>query len=419
MRILMLSQFYPPIVGGEERHVRNLSQDLVRRGHEVTVATLWYPGCETEEFDCGVKIHRLRGTMQRSSELFRESDRRHAPPFPDPELLYALRKIVMREKPDVVHAHNWFVHSYLPLKRWWGAPLAVTLHDFSLVCAKKNAMHKGNVCDGAATAKCLVCAREQYGALKGSVTTIANWVSGAIEKKRVDAFIAVSRAVAAVNRLPGLGVPFEVIPNFVPDSAGTLTSDPSERVQSLPESGYILFVGDLNRIKGVPVLLEAYARLENAPPLVLIGRHCRDMPTSVPPGVIVHNCWPHSDIMHAWSRCLFGVVPSIWADPCPTVVMEAMASGKAVIGTALGGSPDLVDDGETGLLTAPGDVQSLASAIRTLIGDPELRQSMASAGLMKVETLKAKAVIPRIERLYERVLSPRRQAVCEEAQNAA
>ena len=57
MRILMLAQFYPPIVGGEERHVRNLSMDLVRRGHDVTVATLWYPGCEAEDLDCGVKVH--------------------------------------------------------------------------------------------------------------------------------------------------------------------------------------------------------------------------------------------------------------------------------------------------------------------------------------------------------------------------
>ena len=357
--------------------------------------------------------------MQRAAPLFRESERRHAPPFPDPELLYALRKIVLRDKPDVVHAHNWFVHSYLPLKRWSRAPLAVTLHDFSLVCAKKNAMHKGKVCSGAAPGKCLTCSGEHYGALKGGVTAIANWASGALEKRRVDAFIAVSRAVAAGNRLSGLGVPFEVIPNFVPDEAGTLSTAPGEKVRGLPESGYILFAGDLNRIKGVPILLEAYAALENAPPLVMIGRHCHDTPTSLPPGVAVHNSWPHSEIMHAWSRCLFGVVPSIWADPCPTVVMEAMASGKAVIATTIGGSPDLVGDGETGLLTAPGNVQSLASAMRTLIGDPGLRERMALAGLRKVETLKAKSVVPRIERLYERLLSPRRQLACEEAQNAA
>jgi len=111
--------------------------------------------------------------------------------------------------------------------------------------------------------------------------------------------------------------------------------------------------------------------------------------------------------MHAWSRSLFGILPSICADACPTVIMEAMASGKAVVSTAIGGIPDLVDHGETGVLAAPGDAGSLAAAMRTLIDDANLRQRMASQGLRKVETLKAKAVIPRIEKFYERILSPR------------
>jgi glycosyltransferase involved in cell wall biosynthesis len=99
--------------------------------------------------------------------------------------------------------------------------------------------------------------------------------------------------------------------------------------------------------------------------------------------------------------------------------MEAMASRKAVIATTIGGSPDLVDDGVTGFLTAPGDVQSLAFAMRRLIDDPQLRENMGSAGLRKVDALQAKAVVPRIERLYERLLSPQRQAARQEVENAA
>jgi Glycosyltransferase Family 4 len=49
MRILMLTQFYPPIIGGEERHVRNLSATLAELGHKVTVATLWVPGAPLQE----------------------------------------------------------------------------------------------------------------------------------------------------------------------------------------------------------------------------------------------------------------------------------------------------------------------------------------------------------------------------------
>src|SRR5713226_1434111 len=107
MRILMLTQFfYPPTVGGEERHVADLCIELAARGHEVSVATLWQKGFPEFEIDRSVRIHRIRGTMQRMGMLFSESDRRHAPPFPDPEVMYALRRIILQEHPDIVHAHN-------------------------------------------------------------------------------------------------------------------------------------------------------------------------------------------------------------------------------------------------------------------------------------------------------------------------
>src|SRR4051812_7974006 len=116
MRILLLAQFYPPVVGGEERHVRNLAAALAQRGHEVTVATLWYPGAVGEEQDGAVRVVRLRGTLQRAGVLFSESERRHAPPFPDPELVAGLAALARVARPDIVHAHNWMVHAYLPLK---------------------------------------------------------------------------------------------------------------------------------------------------------------------------------------------------------------------------------------------------------------------------------------------------------------
>src|SRR5215469_9289924 len=99
MRILMLTQFYPPMIGGEERHVRNLSIELVRRGHNVAVATLWQDGLPEFECDHDIRIYRFRAAIQRVSCLFRDKEHRHAPPFPDPGALGALRRIIARERP--------------------------------------------------------------------------------------------------------------------------------------------------------------------------------------------------------------------------------------------------------------------------------------------------------------------------------
>src|SRR5689334_19232946 len=133
MRILMLIDSYPPTIGGAQIHVRHLAGELACRGHEVAVATLWQPGLAEFELDGGVRVYRLRGSAQRAARLlFRDGGRSYAPPFPDPELTLALRRVARRERPDVVHGHNWLLYSFLPLKAWSGARVVATLHEYSL-----------------------------------------------------------------------------------------------------------------------------------------------------------------------------------------------------------------------------------------------------------------------------------------------
>jgi glycosyltransferase involved in cell wall biosynthesis len=405
VRILMLAQFYPPVVGGEERHVRNLSMALARRGHDVTVATLQQDGLAKFEIDGNVKIRRLQGSVQRLTSVFTEPERTFAPPFPDPELVLGLARTIAEEKPQVVHAHNWLLHSFLPLKRSSGPRFVVTLHDFSLICARKVAMHRGQLCDGPGAMKCLSCASAQYGRIKGGVTVVSSRISSAFERRLVDQFLAVSAAVAAGNGLARGSAPYEVIPNFVPDDVAKLSHERLPELDLLPEPGYLLYVGDLTAFKGVKTLIDAYASLQSAPPLVLIGRRGADTPTDLPPNVRILNNWPHAAVMHAWNRSLFGIAPSILPEACATVVMEAMSLGKPMIATRVGGMVDLVDHETTGLLVPPSDVSALAAAMRRVLQDANLRTQMSAAALIKVEQFKAKTVVPRIEDVYSKILA--------------
>lgn len=416
MRVLMLTQFYPPVIGGEERHVRNLAAALVRLGHDVIVATQWSPGLQEQEVDNGAQIYRLRGTMGRAAWLFSESDRPHAAPFPDPELVLGIARIVKLQAPDIVHAHNWMVHSYTPLKRLFDVPLVVTLHDYSLVCPVKTYLRDGALCSGPATAKCIGCAVQLYGIAKGAVTTLGCRIMGALERQAVDKFLPVSRAVARFNGLKKAGVDFEVVPNFIPDDVESLSSDQNPCLDDLPAE-FVLFVGDLRDYKGVRVLIDAYSRLKNAAPLVLIGRPTPGLLTiKLPPGVHVFHNWPHSAVMHAWSRCLFGVAPSIGPEPCATVVMEAMALGKPMIVTDMGGMPDLVADGRTGFIVPPDDPIALADAMNTLLVDVDCRRRMSEACHDWVAKLRAHIIVDRIVQVYETLLRNRRSpARCDAA----
>lgn len=407
MRILLLSQFYPPIIGGEERHVRNLGAALAARGHQVVVGTARRSGSPNEEMDGAVRVVRLPGTMHRLSALHTDHERPHAPPFPDPELTLALWRLAADVRPDVVHAHNWIYASFLPVKALTGIPFVVTLHDYGLVCPKKNLMHFGTrLCDGPAFAKCLSCASRHYGATKATVSTLGNRITGLAARRLVDRFIPVSRAVARYNGLAG-DAPrdrerCEIIPNFVPDDVGAPgPEDP--RLAELPDDGFILFVGDMMRLKGIDVLLDAYAGLKNAPPLVLIGRRTSDTPATMPPNVLVMGTWPHPAIMHAWRRSLFGVLPSTGPEACATVIMEAMVCGKAVVASDIGGMPDIVHDGETGLLFPPGDRDGLRRAMQRLLDDPALLARLSAAARAGVRRLQAGSVVTRIEQVYRDV----------------
>ncbi|TAK33776.1 MAG: glycosyltransferase family 1 protein [Chloroflexota bacterium] len=404
MRILMLTDLYPPIIGGMELHVQSLSTELALRGHQVSVATLWHKASIELEYDQGVKTYRVHGSLQRMAHLFSDASRRFAPPFPDPEVTLALRRIMAKERPDVVHAHNWLSRSLIPLKPWSHTPLVLTLHDYSLSCSKKNLTYHEAICGGPELRKCLGCCIDHYGLLRALPIVLANHAMRVPERSAVDVFLPVSRAVASGNQLQSRRLPFKVVPNFLREDAAPLHGDDESYRAQLPAEEFILFVGALGRHKGIDVLLEAYAGLIKPPPLVLIGTPWVDSPTRFPPGVTVLNSWPHGPVMDAWSRCLMGVVPSTWPEPCPTVVMEAMHAARPVIGSRIGGIPDLVADGETGLLVSPCDPIALRQSIERLLVDPGLRKRMGQAGQRRIAQFMASAIVPRIERVYEELL---------------
>ena len=416
MRVLLVAQWFPPIIGGEEAHVHRLGRALVERGHDVSVATLMQTGLEPSEVVDGIRVHRLRGSLQRFDRLFRDPSRKSAAPFPDPELTAGLRRVVSEERPDVVHAHNWLVHSYLPIKRASAAPLVLTLHDFSLVCARKDFRQLGRRnCSGPALAKCLRCAAQLYGPAAaiptvGGVFTMAAW-----ERAAVDQFIAVSPSVAEGNALAAGGLPFSVIPNFIaqPDIASDPSTDPVAALPGLPTEPFLLFVGAIRRIKGVHVLLRAYAGMQGPPPLVLMGYRGPEseaLPRDLPRGVTFLEDVPHESVMASWRRSHLGIVPSISRDSSPTVVLEAMASGTPLIASRIGGIPDLVQDGVSGILVPPGDPDALRVAMERVLSDETLAARLSAGGRARAAEFTAAKVVPRIEAVYAAAIERARSA---------
>ncbi len=419
LKILLISDHYPPFIGGAHRQTQLLGQELHQRGHEVNVVTVWSGGLPEEEDDNGVRVFRLRQIRTALRGLIRDRSQRHQPPFPDPVTIIGLRRLIKRLHPDVIHAYGWISYSVAAALLGTNVPLLVSARDYGYSCATRTLVYQGRAtCTGPELAKCLSCAANLYGAPKGWVAAVSLFLGRALLKHKVCGIHSISTYVQEImrrdfldelrDRPDGADPMLEaLIPSFREDDAQhSYTADTrlQKYTEQLPAENYILYVGALRRVKGVQQLLEAYQGLNSPPPLVLVGTLEFDSPREFPPGVKVLQNFPHDTVMAAWERCLFGVIPSLWPEPLGSVVYEGMSQGKAVIGTTPGGHADMIASGETGLLVPAGDVQALTQAMQTLIEHPELRERFGQAAKDRARLFTASVVLPQFERFYQLVI---------------
>ena len=405
LRILMLSSFYPPDIGGAQRQTQLLSQELARRGHEVAVATVWQAGLSEQEDDGGVTVHRLKGLTTRVPWFSVEARRRRHPPFPDPAIAYSLHRLIGRFKPDLVHSYGWITYSGAAALLGKDIPLIVSARTYGYTCPTTNMLWHDHVCSGPAPLKCLECAARRYGGYSKSAVAVAGVFFGKeLLRYKLAGVHTISNFVRDTTRRDLIGqraIADVLIPSF--RESEEEEQDVSNFVGQLPSEPFILFVGALTPHKGLGVLLEAYERLSAPPPLVLIGTVRGDTYRDFPPNVKVFYNIPHPSVMAAWEQCLFAVSPSLWPEPFGSVVHEAMSKGKAVIGTKPGGHTDMIVDGETGLLVPSGDVDALAQAMPRLIDNPAERERLGSAARERAQLFTADVMVPRFEAFYNQV----------------
>jgi glycosyltransferase involved in cell wall biosynthesis len=404
VRILHLTDLFSPSQGGMESHILSLVQERVRRGHDISVVTLSPAANHSDgrnDDSTEYRVHRISGGFTRVSGAYSDAQKPYHPPVPDPIVARRIREIVDAEVPDVVHAHNWMVFSYLAVKSKSSPPVLMMLHDYGAACPKKTAMFTpADVpCSGPSPWKCQSCAASQYGRAKASAIVAGLRLSNATLLRRVDAYAANSEAVANFVRPFTHLTPINVVSSFATNDA---FAEHPVRPDWLPRGDYIFYAGALGEHKGIGDLLSAYERLASpAPPLVIAGLPKPDMPTHWPRGTEVHHDVPHAEVLAAWRYCLFGVVPSRWPEPFGMVAIEAAAAGKAVVATKVGGLGEVVLDEITGLTVAPRNPNALAEAMTRLLEDPVLCATLGSAAKTHAGQFRLSAVADRLDELCE------------------
>jgi len=321
-----------------------------------------------------------------------------------------IRAMLKRHRPDIVHVHNvfpWISPAILPECGRAGVPVVMTVHNYRLVCPNGLHMPKGRyeICEKCCGGKeywCVLQNCEQSYA-KSLGYALRNYVARRLGLFRKNVTLFACLTDFQRQRLMAEGYPADrlrVLPNMCPVRM--------EVQEDSPGGGdYVAYVGRISPEKGIEVLLSAAKRLQDVP-FRLAGSYDA-MPEVVDKGSSNVSFLGNLDTkrlaeFYRQSRLL--VLSSRWFEGFPMAIVEAMAHGKAVVAPRIGGIPEIVDDGETGLLFAPGDTEDLAAKVRYLWGNPDLCRQMGQAGREKaLREYSAESYYERLIALYEEAVA--------------
>ncbi len=348
IHVAMILQSYYPRIGGAERQVALLAPLLHERNVDITVITRHYPGLLTFEHINGVPVHRV--------------------PCPGPKavaaLIFSLRALLLlnRIKPDIIHAHELLspTTTAIMAKTIFGQPLVVKtlrggkLGDIAKIKKRSNAQLW--------------------------INTICN---------KVDAFAVISKEID--GELSDIGVDAKKR-HKIPNGVDTTLFCPARLQEELRHSLQIasgpvlVFSGRLDPEKRIDMLLSAWKDIRTTLPgatLLLVGdgSDSEKLKKLATPGVIFTG--RVDDVLPYLQAADIFILPSE-TEGLSNSLLEAMSTGLAVISTNVGGSSDVVVDGETGKIIPINDIHALKQAILSLCADPVERKRLGQHAREKI-----------------------------------
>jgi glycosyltransferase involved in cell wall biosynthesis len=298
----------------------------------------------------------------------------------------AFSKTLSSFRPDIVHVHNFFPllsPSIYDAAAESNIPVVQTLQNFRTICAGATMFRDGQACE-----LCLdgrpyraVVYRCYRGSILGSLA-VANMI--AYHRRKGTWSTAVTRYIAltsfARDKFIEAGFPPERIvikPNFI--------ADPGPPAEHGREGA--LFVGRLSAEKGADVLLRAWPDVDYPLRILGDGPELATLRRRASSRILFEGHVGRDRVQAAMQTARFLVLPSLWYEGLPMTVIEAFANGLPVVASRLGALPELIEDGVTGCLFAPGDVSALAAATNELLRDPKRLRAMSIAARERYESL--------------------------------
>lgn len=410
MRILVISNYYPPIeLGGWEQLTSNVVNRLITRGHQIAVLTSNYRIEEIQGREAGIYRHLHLESYDPASY------------HPKSTLLYR------RQEAENDKILTGIVHEFDPevifINGMWNLPFSVA--------KRAEELRPGRVVYYLASywptepdahtaywiSKADSAVKQMPKKVIGSILR-KSWIKGSPRNRLDFRMVLCVSAFVQDYLVRDAGVPKErtrVVHNGIELDWFTV-----KRAENLSGDLRLLYAGRLSPDKGVHTILEALARLHQADPdvpvrLSLYGKGTPEYETDlrkqvrdsgIEQWVEFKGLVPREQMPSVFAQHEVLLFPSIWPEPLARILQEAMACELVVIGTATGGTNEILLDGENGLIFDAGNSTMLAEKIKLIVSDLSLREKLAKAARKTVEErFSLDRMIAEIEESFEQILS--------------
>lgn len=408
MKILMCNKFHY-ILGGTERYLFDTSKGLKDLGHTV----MHFSMLHSRNFNSPYSAYFVRGNdftepFNKRTSMSIDKAINFVYSF---EARKMMNRLIVQHHPDVAHVHNIYHHissSILHSLRKNRIPVAMTVHDYKLICPNYSLFTGNKVCQRCKGHKYYHailnrCIKHSFGPSVLAFLEMAFCKALKMYEKNVDVFIAPSRFVR--EKLIEFGLPESKILHL-PHAIDLRRYKPC-----VGKGEYILYLGSLYYKKGVNLLLEVARKLRAVTfkiagegPLrgelqALIARYNLS-------NVELLGYVPAEKTMDLVSHASLVVFPSLWYEVAGLSIYEACASGKCVVASRIGGIPEIIQDGINGVLCEPGSAEDLCCKVTALLEDPEKAQEIGkNASIMMQKFHDPASHYAALLQIYERLIS--------------
>lgn len=382
MKVLLINNFYYNR-GGDCTYLFSLQNVLKDMGHEICIFSMDHPdNFDSEYLKYFVSYINYNEEIEHKNIASGFKVLRRT--IYSREARKKIKQLIISERPDVAHIQNIHHHItpsiFFELKKH-NVPIIWTLHDYTLICPNTSFLSHGEVCEKCKKHKYywpLIqrCKKESFAA---SAITALEAVTHKVMRVHdmVDTLIAPS--IFLRDKLLEYGFPERKIAQL-----NNLSCLPIDEEEDNKFGEYFVYIGRISPEKGVKTLvdatLKAYSEgdLVNKIKLKIIGggplklemlSYVKSKNASSIIDFLGHQS--HEEVMRLLKNSSFAVLPSECYENFPYSIIEAFSSAKPVIGSRIGGIPELVKNWETGLLFRPGDINSLSLKIKFFMNHPE------------------------------------------------